>query len=434
MGFTYICDMFKNKINRYITEKGLFGLTDKVLVALSGGADSVALLRVLLQLGYRCEAAHCNFHLRGAESDRDEAFVVCLCETLRVPLHKADFQTKEYAAERGISIEMAARELRYAWFESLLPVCGARVIAVAHHRDDSVETFLLNLVRGTGIKGLKGIAAVNGRVVRPMLGVSRADILDYLEALQQDYVTDSTNLVDEYMRNKIRLNVLPLLRELNPSVDDTLAETAMRLLDTSAVYQQAMHEAVQRVRKENCISIAGLLAEVAPQALLYELLYPLGFNSAQVGEVFRSLKAESGRRFLSKEWELLKDRDFLLLRPVGGEYPAPELLVQEADKDSVEIEKDNRIAFLDADTVMQPLVLRKWQSGDAFVPFGMKGKKSVRNYLKDRKKTLFEKENQYVVCNVSGEVVWLVNERIDDRFKVTGKTQRVLVLRIKNQI
>ena len=434
MGFTYICDMFKNKINRYITEKGLFGLTDKVLVALSGGADSVALLRILLQLGYRCEAAHCNFHLRGAESDRDEAFVVCLCETLRVPLHKADFQTKEYAAEKGISIEMAARELRYAWFESLLPVCGARVIAVAHHRDDSVETFLLNLVRGTGIKGLKGIAAVNGRVVRPMLGVSRADILDYLEALQQDYVTDSTNLVDEYMRNKIRLNVLPLLRELNPSVDDTLAETAMRLSDTSAVYQQAMHEAVQRVRKENCISIAGLLAEVAPQALLYELLYPLGFNSAQVGEVFRSLKAESGRRFLSKEWELLKDRDFLLLRPVGGEYPAPELLVQEADKDSVEIEKDNRIAFLDADTVMQPLVLRKWQSGDAFVPFGMKGKKSVRNYLKDRKKTLFEKENQYVVCNVSGEVVWLVNERIDDRFKVTGKTQRVLVLRIKNQI
>lgn len=434
MGFTYICDMFKNKINRYITEKGLLGLTDKVLVALSGGADSVALLRVLLQLGYRCEAAHCNFHLRGAESDRDEAFVVCLCETLRVPLHKADFQTKEYAAEKGISIEMAARELRYAWFESLLPVCGARVIAVAHHRDDSVETFLLNLVRGTGIKGLKGIAAVNGRVVRPMLGVSRADILDYLEALQQDYVTDSTNLVDEYMRNKIRLNVLPLLRELNPSVDDTLAETAMRLSDTSAVYQQAMHEAVQRVRKENCISIAGLLAEVAPQALLYELLYPLGFNSAQVGEVFRSLKAESGRRFLSKEWELLKDRDFLLLRPVGGEYPAPELLVQEADKDSVEIEKDNRIAFLDADTVMQPLVLRKWQSGDAFVPFGMKGKKSVRNYLKDRKKTLFEKENQYVVCNVSGEVVWLVNERIDDRFKVTGKTQRVLVLRIKNQI
>lgn len=426
--------MFKNKINRYITEKGLFGLTDKVLVALSGGADSVALLRVLLQLGYRCEAAHCNFHLRGAESDRDEAFVVRLCETLCVPLHKVDFQTKEYAAERGISIEMAARELRYAWFESLLPVCGARVIAVAHHRDDSVETFLLNLVRGTGIKGLRGIAAVNGRVVRPMLGVSRADILDYLEALQQDYVTDSTNLVDEYMRNKIRLNVLPLLRELNPSVDDTLAETAMRLSDTSVVYRQAMHEAAQRVRKENSISIAGLLAEVAPQALLYELLYPLGFNSAQVGEVFRSLQAESGRRFLSKEWELLKDRDSLLLRPVGGECSVPELLVQEADKDSVEIEKDNRIAFLDADMVMQPLVLRKWQSGDAFVPFGMKGKKSVRNYLKDRKKTLFEKENQYVVCNVSGEVVWLVNERIDDRFKVTGKTQRVLFLRIKNQI
>ena len=218
--------MFKNKINRYITEKGLFGLTDKVLVALSGGADSVALLRVLLQLGYRCEAAHCNFHLRGEESDRDEAFVVRLCETLRVPLHKVDFQTKEYAAGKGISIEMAARELRYAWFESLLPVCGARVIAVAHHRDDSVETLLLNLIRGTGINGLKGIAAKNVHIVRPLLEESRESIEVYLNAIGQVYVTDSTNLQDEYMRNKIRLNILPIMREMNPSVGECIFETS----------------------------------------------------------------------------------------------------------------------------------------------------------------------------------------------------------------
>ena len=204
--------MFHWNIQKYIEEKQLFTLHDKVLVALSGGADSVALLRVLLVLGYHCEAAHCNFHLRGEESDRDERFVNELCKGLGVTLHVTHFDTVAYASRHHVSIEMAAREMRYDWFEQLRKERGMAVIAVAHHRDDSVETFLLNLVRGTGIQGLKGIAPKNGAIVRPLLDVGRTDILAFLASIGQDYVMDSTNQRDEFTRNKLRLNVLPLLR------------------------------------------------------------------------------------------------------------------------------------------------------------------------------------------------------------------------------
>ena len=230
--------MFHWNIQKYIEEKQLFTLHDKVLVALSGGADSVALLRVLLVLGYHCEAAHCNFHLRGEESDRDERFVNELCKGLGVTLHVTHFDTVTYASRHHVSIEMAAREMRYDWFEQLRKERGMAVIAVAHHRDDSVETFLLNLIRGAGINGLKGISPHNGCIVRPLLEVSRQDILDYLRCLRQGYVTDSTNLQDEYMRNKIRLNILPMLRELNPSVSESIAETSRRLTDVSLIYNK----------------------------------------------------------------------------------------------------------------------------------------------------------------------------------------------------
>ena len=247
----YLCNMFHLDVNRFIEEKSLFSQKDKILVALSGGADSVALLRVLLALGYTCEAAHCNFHLRGKESDRDENFVRGLCNELNILLHVVHFDTQTYATKHRISIEMAAREMRYEWFEKLRQECDASVIAVAHHRDDSVETFLLNLIRGTGINGLKGIAPLNGHIVRPLLNVNRQDILQYLEHLHQDYVTDSTNLQDEYMRNKIRLNILPMLGELNPSVSESIAETANRLAETSLVYNKEMAEAKNRVIKRN---------------------------------------------------------------------------------------------------------------------------------------------------------------------------------------
>lgn len=424
--------MFIRKVSQFIEEKHLLGFGDKVLVALSGGADSVALLRVLLRLGYACEAAHCNFHLRGEESVRDERFVRALSERLGVPLHMIHFDTNAYAVSHNVSVEMAARELRYDWFAKLRQECGAKVVAVAHHRDDSVETFLLNLVRGTGINGLQGIRPVNGDVVRPLLCVSRAEILDYLSSLGQDYVTDSTNLQDEFVRNKLRLNVIPMLETINPSVSDTIAETARRLSDVAQVYQEAIRAAKQRVMPDGeTIDIAALCKEPGAQNLLFELLYPLGFNAAQVNDVFRALHGESGRMFYSSEWVLLIDRNRLISRPLGEVEPQPELCLKRMEVNPpFSVPHNNKEAYVDAEKVQGELTLRKWKSGDKFIPFGMKGFKSVRNYLRDKKFSRFEKERQWVVCD--GErIVWLVNERLDNRFRVTSETRFVINLKLK---
>lgn len=424
--------MFIKKVSQFIEEKHLFGFGDKVLVALSGGADSVALLRVLLRLGYACEAAHCNFHLRGEESVRDERFVRALAERLGVPLHVIHFDTNTYAASHNVSVEMAARELRYDWFAKLRQECGAKVVAVAHHRDDSVETFLLNLVRGTGINGLQGIRPVNGDVVRPLLCVSRVEILDYLSSLGQDYVTDSTNLQDEFVRNKLRLNVIPMLETINPSVSDTIAETARRLSDVAQVYQEAIQAAKQRVMPDGkTIDIPALCREPGAQNLLFELLYPLGFNAAQVNDVFRALHGESGRMFYSREWVLLIDRNRLIRRPSGEVEPQPELCLERMEVNPpFSVPHNNKEAYVDAEKVQGELTLRKWQSGDKFIPFGMKGFKSVRNYLRDKKFSRFEKERQWVVCD-GDRIVWLVNERLDNRFRVTSETRFVINLKLK---
>lgn len=424
--------MFIRKVSQFIEEKHLLGFGDKVLVALSGGADSVALLRVLLRLGYACEAAHCNFHLRGEESVRDERFVRALAERLGVPLHVIHFDTNAYAASHNVSVEMAARELRYDWFAKLRQECGAKVVAVAHHRDDSVETFLLNLVRGTGINGLQGIRPVNGDVVRPLLCVSRAEILDYLSLLGQDYVTDSTNLQDEFVRNKLRLNVIPMLETINPSVSDTIAETARRLSDVAQVYQEAIQAAKQRVMPDGeTIDIPALCREPGAQNLLFELLYPLGFNAAQVNDVFRALHGESGRIFYSREWVLLIDRNRLIRRPSGEVELQPELCLERMEVNPpFSVPHNNKEAYVDAEKVQGELTLRKWQSGDKFIPFGMKGFKSVRNYLRDKKFSRFEKERQWVVCD-GDRIVWLVNERLDNRFRVTSETRFVINLKLK---
>ena len=429
--------MFKHRVQKFIEEKALFTLQDKVVVALSGGADSVALLRVLLSLGYTCECMHCNFHLRGEESDRDEAFVKALCEEYSVLLHVTHFDTETYAKEHHQSIEMAARELRYAWFHQLKEERKASVIAVAHHRDDSVETFLLNLMRGTGIDGLKGIPVRNGYVVRPLSQESRENILDYLKAIHQDYVTDSTNLQDQYVRNKIRLNILPLMKEINPSVMESIQNTSFRLSEVASIYHQGIDYRLNQIVKKNSddfmqVSIADVLNDIAPNALLHELLSPLGFNSEQVRDVYRSLEhSQSGKRFFSKEWELIRDREDLLLHRIKQEETALELIVEEIEytPDFI-IPRDKHIACMDADKVEMPLTIRKWQVGDKFVPFGMTGKKKVSDYLTDRKMSLYQKDNQYVVCS-GDHIVWIVNERNDNRFRITPHTKRVLLIQIK---
>ncbi len=425
--------MIERKVIRYIEEQQMFTRQSRIIVALSGGADSVALLRILLHLGYSCEAAHCNFHLRGEESVRDQSFVEELTQKLGIPLHLAHFDTKAYAVQKGISIEMAARELRYDWFEKLRKQHGADVIAVAHHRDDSVETFLLNLIRGTGINGLRGIQPVNGMIVRPLLNISRNEILDYLSAIHQPYVTDSTNLKDDYTRNKIRLNLIPLLEEMNPSVSTAIADTAGRLGEVSKIYHAAMKEACHRVCIDaHRISVTTLLKEVSPKSVLYELLYPLGFNPSQVNDVFDTLGKQSGKRFYTEDKILLYNRDELIWQEKDA-ASAPPVLCREITDRSVmkDIPNDASIACLDADSINENLVIRKWQSGDRFVPLGMTGFKKVRNYLLDKKFSLFQKENQYVVCS-GDDIVWLVGERIDNRFRVRPETQRIVILRVKN--
>ena len=429
------------KVQQFIEKHRLLNSRDKVLVALSGGADSVALLVALRKLGNECEAVHCNFHLRGTESDRDEQFVTELCKRLEVKLHTVHFDTTGYASKNGISIEMAARELRYAVFEEKRISTGAACIAVAHHRDDSAETLLLNLVRGTGIKGLRGIQPKNGYIIRPLLCVGREDIIEYLEWRGEGFVTDSTNLTAEYTRNKIRLEVIPKLKEINPSILESLDATAQRLSDAERVYRRAIEEAIVRVKEGNVIYIDRLKTEVAPATLLHEILSPLGFNSSQITDITASLDGNSGKRFSCGEWLIVKDRNMLVITEKSSKEDIEEYLptegciststgilsITEKQFDG-NIPKDPCIAYLDIDKLKQPLMLRNTQKGDRFSPFGMRGTKLVSDYLTDRKRSIMEKQRQLVVTDAEGDIVWLVGERPAAPFCISKNTKRILCL------
>ena len=403
--------MIQQRVIRYIEKEHLFSPNDKLLIALSGGADSVALLRVLHTAGYQCEAAHCNFHLRGEESNRDERFVRQLCQKYGIRLHTIDFNTTQYATEKRISIEMAARELRYNWFEKIKEECGAHVIAVAHHQDDSVETMLLNLIRGTGITGLLGIRPRNGAIVRPLL----------------------CNLEDEYTRNKIRLNLLPLMQEINPSVKNSLIETSNHLNDVATIYNKVIDEAKTRIITPEGIRIDALLDEPAPDAFLFETLHPLGFNSAQIKDIANSLHGQSGKQFVSKEWRVIKDRNLLLLETIRPEDEStlPYQLIKEEREFTPDfrIPREKETACFDADKLNEEIHCRKWQAGDTFIPFGMTGKKKISDYLTDRKFSISQKERQWVLC--CGErIAWLIGERTDNRFRIDETTKRVIIYKI----
>lgn len=423
----------EDKVIHFIKEKDLFSIEDKILVALSGGADSVALLCILHSAGYHCEAAHCNFHLRGAESDRDEHFVRQLCKQNNIALHTADFDTLQYAHQKHISIEMAARQLRYDWFERLRKECNANVIAVAHHQDDSVETMLLNLIRGTGIAGLSGIRPSNGAIVRPLLCIDRKMIIEYLREIGQKYVTDSTNLTDAYTRNKIRLKLLPLMEEINPSIKRSLIETANRLSKVATIYNKSILQSKQKVVTSKGISIDDLLKETAPEAILFEILHPLGFNPAQINDIFHSLTNQSGKRFCCNGWEIIKDRDYLLLtkeQPNNYSFFPFYLIKKEQNYDNnFHIPSNKNIACFDADKLRGTLSIRKWRNGDSFIPFGMKGKKKISDYLTDHKFSINEKKQQWVLC-CDECIAWLIGERIDNRFRIDNNTQKVIIYEI----
>ena len=423
----------KKKVATYIARQQLIEPGSKVLVALSGGADSVALLRILLSLGYVCEAAHCNFCLRGTESERDEDFVRQLCQEQTVPLHVIHFDTTGEASRKHISIEMAARELRYTWFEQVRQACGAAAIAVAHHRDDSAETFLLNLLRGTGINGLQGIRPRNGYIIRPLLCLNRQEIITYLATLKQNYVTDSTNLEDTYMRNKIRLHLLPLMQQITPAAKENLLKTAVHLTDAALLYQQAVNEGRKRILLDGgkAIDIKALLHEPAPNTLLFEVLHPLGFNEGQIENIYRSLQSQPGKKFSTGKWTVIKDRDQLLIIEEQQKNIPPVLDIQTYDyTPDFNIPHDKHSAAFDTGKLLHPLSLRLWQQGDSFVPFGMKGTKKVSDYLTDRKFSLAQKEQQWVLC-CGEDIIWLVGERSDNRFRVNDATQSITIVTLR---
>ena len=424
------------------------------LVALSGGADSVCLLLAMKRLGYRVETIHCNFHLRGAESDRDEEFCKQLCEREQIPFHTVHFDTKTYAELHKVSIEMAARELRYGYFEQLRKAIDAEAILVAHHKNDAVETLLMNLIRGTGIHGLQGIKPRNGRIIRPLLCVSRKEIVEWLQEIGQDYVTDSTNLEDDVTRNKLRLNIIPLLEQINPAASENIAQTALRMVEAGKVFDTAMNEIISDVTAGSTddfvvIDKEKLNAASSKEYTLHTILSPYHFSPSQIEEIALSDYIQSGKTWESSTHQLVVDRKALLLRQktVEGRRPfrIPEtgtyVIYETKDRtecisiksvvvdDVFKISKERDTVTLDADKVRFPLTIRRVETGDRFIPFGMKGSKLISDYLTDRKKNAFEKQNQLVMLDADGNVLWLIGERPDARCCITSGTINALVVR-----
>jgi tRNA(Ile)-lysidine synthase len=438
--------MLDRIVKKYIESLHLLPERARVVVALSGGADSVALIDILNRLDYFCIGAHVNFHLRGEESDRDAAFSHKVCMDLGIPFYKTDLYAEEYAEREGISIEMAARELRYRWFEQLRKEQNAYAVAVAHHRDDSVETVLLNLIRGTGIRGLTGIKPKNGNIVRPLLCCDREAVLEYIENRGLTYVTDRTNLLNEYRRNKIRLEVLPLLESIQPSVRESISRTIDHLNETEVVYEKAISDAKKRICTEkvsdnSClplkINISSLEKESSPKSLLYEILSDYGFGRADVESIYKNRMGISGRVFLSHSHRLFFDRDFMVISeiPVNDSH---EYLLEEnqlnisdpiklkcetlaADKNTT-ISASKSVASLNAEKLLFPLTIRHPRKGDSFIPFGMHGRKLISDFCTDVKMNAIEKEELWLLCS-GKDVVWIIGERIDNRFRVDENTK-----------
>ena len=426
-----------SKVKDYIKKHKLLSLSDLYIVALSGGADSVALLLLLDEMGYKVHALHCNFHLRGEESDRDERFCEDLCLKKNIPFHRIHFDTLMYAETHKMSVEMAARELRYRYFEQLRKDIGAEAICVAHHQDDTVETVLLNLVRGTGLRGLTGIQPRNGAILRPLLCVTRTEIEAYLATKQQDYVTDSTNLETDFVRNKIRLQVVPLLRQLNPAVSENIVRTAEHLTET----QKVLDAVVDTYKGSNQLDLCALQQVGSAEYIVFEWLKQYSFNGSQVQQV---ISAETGSIFSSPTgYEVLKDRDRLLVEPTimaftpiripeEGTYVLPDDRRLNVRRSNPFVSKDSHEATLDARQVRFPLTVRRVEEGDWMIPYGMTGRKLLSDLMTDLKMSLFDRRRQLVVVDAQGAVVWAIGLRTDHRCRVTDATQEVIAIKINN--
>lgn len=430
----------EKSVEQFIVQQQLLSRTGKYLVAVSGGADSVALLLMLQRLGYQVDAVHCNFQLRGDESHRDEVFVADLCKSHAIALHRAHFDTHTFARLHKVSIEMAARQLRYAYFEQLRKDTGTDDVCVAHHQDDNAETILLNLLRGTGIHGLTGMHPRQGHVVRPFLCIGRQQILDWLHEHGQNYVTDSSNLIADVWRNKLRLNVIPQLCDITPQATQNILKTAALLAESARVSDYATADALNRLLSDGSMMVTELLSQPSPLIVLHEWLSPLGFSSAAIMQLADSLGSScSGRCWLSATHELCLDRGRLLLQERRGDRPT--LVIPEPGTYAYEQQVRLRVSITadtsisrsaccltaDADAIRFPLTLRPVALGDRFIPLGMKkGSRLVSDFLTDLKLSVFDKRRQLILTDSTGTAVWLVGQRPDHRCRVTASTTRVL--------
>ena len=432
---------------RYIDENNLVTHDDRILLTVSGGVDSMVMLSLFVRCGYTTGVAHCNFQLRGTESDEDEVLVREEAARCGVPFYNRRFETAAEMERTGESMEMAARRLRYAWFDELSRAEGYTAVAIAHHADDSIETFFINLLRGTGLRGLTGISTQVGKIIRPLLFASRREILEYAAANHIPYREDSSNRSTKYLRNKIRLGLIPRIREINPKFTSLMCRNLARLTDA----QLFINHGIERIRALAVTSSEGIdtihLDRIDPafprEFVIYELLNSsYGFKGDVIDSLCRALEqGASGRRFYARDHVAVTDRGRILVAPIAPddecvvtvEKGAPRsycgnavLYYEYCDIDTIKnFGVPEQIAQVDADRLQFPLTLRRWREGDWFIPFGMTGRKKVSDFLIDAKVSLPEKQRQFVLLS-GDDIVWLVGRRIDDRYRLTSGTENVL--------
>ena len=432
----------------YINEKHLFEPHQKVLLAISGGIDSMVMLHLFEKSQYNYGVVHCNFQLRGSDSDKDEEFVRQQILMHGVQFFSTRFDTEDYARVNGISIEMAARELRYDYFEKIRSENQFDFIATAHHQDDLLETFILNLSRKTGIRGLTGIKEKTGSIIRPLIFATRTEIEKFARDNFIEHREDHTNSEVVYLRNFIRHRILPAFSEFNPAFKANLSETIENLREVEDVFTHFMEKeknnAVLVTDDEISVSIEKLKAFSYPKVLLFEILAPYNFNAKVIRQIFNSLDNLPGKQFFSKTHRLVKDREQLFITPL----PEPENRIYYIEKEDIElfapvdltiektgiegfiITKNARVACLDLQKLEFPLLIRKWKTGDYFQPLGMTGFKKISDFLIDEKIPVHQKENTWLLCS-GQKVVWVMGHRIDNRFKISENTRQVLKIEIK---
>ena len=438
-----------DSLKQFIEAHKLFTSEDKLLLAVSGGIDSMVMLHMINQLGVKIGVAHCNFQLRGNESEEDAVFVKTTVEMLGLPFFMARFETAAYAEENKISIQMAARELRYTWFENTRKTHGYTYIATAHNSDDSIETFFINLSRGCGLDGLTGIKPNAGKIIRPVLFASREQIVQYAKRKGINHREDSSNATDKYLRNYIRHNVLPVLDEAHSNFRRGIHNTVQNLIGSQTLFNFLL----EKEKKEIVTEINGAIhlnidkIKQVPNlvSILWELISPYGFNRDVCSEVAGLLDAQPGKVFLSQTHRLIKDRESLIIyalpkqeNPMFYVYPEsiPEglpfklsLNIEDADG-TLTFDRNKNIAVLDFELLEWPLILRKWRAGDYFAPLGMENLKKVSDFLIDQKLSLYDKENVWVLES-GNRIAWVIGLRIDHRFRVKEYTKKVLKAVVK---